>query len=528
MGDDQNGNNVAPNQNQPVNTQDEALENAKQGATNEINQKATEKNQVIENTTEATQEEKQLALNDVAHQQFNANNNINQANTTNDVTTAKNNGIAAIDAINVQARTRDAARNAVVQKVADQILTINNNPDATDEEKQDAVNQVHQTEQQALKDINAANTENEINGIQTQNVNAIGNVVPTSLAKPNAIAEVNQAAATQNGDIDTNQNATNEEKAVAKEQVDGLVKNATTNINDATNNQDVTQAKELGINQIKAVTPATTIKDDAKNELNQSADQIRNNNTNNYLDATTEEVNAANNQVDQIVNQGNTAIGAANTTEEVNEARDHGIQELQNIAPDVVKKPAARNEINQAFEQKKQAINDSNQSTTEEKNDAINVLVPRKNEADNNIDQALTNDEVSTAVTNGINQINDVTPSTDKKQQAKSTIAQDAENKKQLLNQDTNSTTEEHNAANANVDAAVTKANNDIDQAASNADVDNAVTTNQADINQIQQEAQVKPAAKAEIAQKVTDQEAVIQNTRGTTTEEKNEAQQAL
>ena len=32
MGDDQNGNNVAPNQNQPVNTQDEALENAKQGA----------------------------------------------------------------------------------------------------------------------------------------------------------------------------------------------------------------------------------------------------------------------------------------------------------------------------------------------------------------------------------------------------------------------------------------------------------------------------------------------------------------
>ncbi|RAC81769.1 YSIRK signal domain/LPXTG anchor domain surface protein, partial [Burkholderia multivorans] len=148
VGDDQNGNNVAPNQNQPVNTQDEALENAKQGATNEINQKATEKNQVIENTTEATQEEKQLALNDVAHQQFNANNNINQANTTNDVTTAINNGIAAIDAINVQARTRDAARNAVVQKVADQILTINNNPDATDEEKQDAVNQVHQTEQQ--------------------------------------------------------------------------------------------------------------------------------------------------------------------------------------------------------------------------------------------------------------------------------------------------------------------------------------------------------------------------------------------
>ena len=59
----------------------------------------------------------------------------------------------------------------------------------------------------------------------------------------------------------------------------------------------------------------------------------------------------------------------------------------------------------------------------------MNVLDPRKNEAYNNIDQALTNDEVANAVTNGINQINDVTPSIDKKQQAKSTIAQDADNK---------------------------------------------------------------------------------------------------
>ena len=116
---------------------------------------------------------------------------------------------------------------------------------------------------------------------------------------------------------------------MAKEQVNGLVQNTTTNINDASNNQDVTQAKKLGINQINAVTPATTVKDEAKAEVNQSAEQIRNNNTNNYMDATTEEINVANNQVDQIVNQANTAIGAANTTNEVNEARDHALQELQ-------------------------------------------------------------------------------------------------------------------------------------------------------------------------------------------------------
>ena len=86
---------------------------------------------------------------------------------------------------------------------------------------------------------------------------------------------------------------------------------------------------------------------------------------------------------------------------------------------------------------------------------------------------------------------------------SKTTIAQDADNQKQLINQDTNSTTEEHDAANAKIDQAVAKANNDIDQAATNNDVDNAVATNQTEINQIQQDAQVKPAAKAEIAQKL-------------------------
>ena len=528
VGADPNGNNIVPNNNQPVNAQDEALTVAKQNATDEINQKATDKNQLIGNDTESTQEEKQVALNDVAHQQFNANNNINQANTTNDVTTAKNNGIAAIEAINVQANTKPAARNAIVQKVADQILTINNNPNATNEEKQDAVNQVHNVEQQALKGINTANTENDINNIQNQNVTTIGNVVPTTNVKPDAIDEVNQAATTRNNEISANQDATAEEKAVAKEQVNGLITNTTNNINDAASNQDVTQAKELGINQIKAITPATTVKDTAKNEVAQAAQQQKNNNTNNFANATVEEVEAANNLVDNQVNQANINIGAADTTNEVNGEKDNAIQTIGNITPTVAKKAAARDAINQAFEQKKQEINNSNQSTTEEKTDALNLLTPKKTEVDNNIDQANRNAEVDNAVSNGINEFNQINPATDKKQQAKNTVQQTAEAKKNDINQDNNSTTEEHEAANAQVDEAVTTANNNIDNAAANADVDNAVNNAQTEINQVQQQAQVKPAAKAEITQKIQEQQGVIQNVQDSTTEEKAEATQAL
>ncbi|WP_422064576.1 DUF1542 domain-containing protein [Staphylococcus pasteuri] len=78
VGDSTNDNNVVAN-NQVDNAQNQTLNNAKQVATNEINQKATEKNQSINTTAEATQEEKQVALTDVEHQQFNANNNIQQA-----------------------------------------------------------------------------------------------------------------------------------------------------------------------------------------------------------------------------------------------------------------------------------------------------------------------------------------------------------------------------------------------------------------------------------------------------------------
>lgn len=527
VGDSTNDNNVVAN-NQVDNAQNQTLNNAKQVATNEINQKATEKNQSINTTAEATQEEKQVALTDVEHQQFNANNNIQQAASENDVTTAKNNGLTAIDNITVQTHAKEAARNAIVQKVADQILNINNNQNATNEEKAEAVNQVHNVEHQALKNINGANTQDEINNIQNQNVTSIGKVEPTTTVKPTAISEVNQAATEHNSTIDGNSGATTEEKAKAKEKVNGLVGITTYNINQSSSNQEVNQAKEFGINQINAITPETAVKDSANDEINQAAQQQKENNNNNYADATTEEKTEANNLVDSLANEAHTDIAAANTTDEVNNVKNNTVQALQNASTVVAKKPAARDQINQALSDRKQAINNSNQSTTEEKADAINQLDPKKAEIDNNINQATTNGEVSTAVTNGLNELNNIEPATVKKQQAKTTIAQDADNQKQLINQDTNSTTEEHDAANAKIDQAVAKANNDIDQAATNNDVDNAVATNQTEINQIQQDAQVKPAAKAEIAQKVTEQETVIQATRGTTTEEINEALQAL
>ena len=60
-----------------------------------------------------------------------------------------------------------------------------------------------------------------IPNIQNQNVTSIGKVEPTTTVKPTAISEVNQAATEHNSTIDGNSGATTEEKAKAKEKVNG-------------------------------------------------------------------------------------------------------------------------------------------------------------------------------------------------------------------------------------------------------------------------------------------------------------------
>ncbi|MEJ7276774.1 DUF1542 domain-containing protein, partial [Staphylococcus epidermidis] len=81
--------------------------------------------------------------------------------------------------------------------------------------------------------------------------------------------------------IDGNSGATTEEKAKAKEKVNGLAGVTTYNINHSSSNQEVNQAKELGINQINAITPETAVKDSANDEINQAAQQQKEHNNNN-------------------------------------------------------------------------------------------------------------------------------------------------------------------------------------------------------------------------------------------------------
>ena len=99
-------------------------------------------------------------------------------------------------------------------------------------------------------------------------------------------------------------------------------------------------------------------------------------------------------------------------------AQTGGIQALDNVNANVVKKQQAKESIRNTAEQRKQAIQNNDDATNEEK--VANQLVDAAiNKVNTNIDNANTNDQVDNAVNVGTQNINAITPATTVKTNAK-------------------------------------------------------------------------------------------------------------
>lgn len=115
---------------------------------------------------------------------------LNQANTNNEVDqaaiTAENN----IDAVQVDVVKKQAARDKITAEVAKRIEAVKQTPNATDEEKQAAVNQINQLKDQAFNQINQNQTNDQVDATTNQAINAIDNVEAEVVIKPKAIADI--------------------------------------------------------------------------------------------------------------------------------------------------------------------------------------------------------------------------------------------------------------------------------------------------------------------------------------------------
>ncbi|HDA0666455.1 TPA: LPXTG-anchored repetitive surface protein SasC [Staphylococcus aureus] len=498
---------------------DTATPVVKPNAKKAIRDKATKQREIINATPDATEDEIQDALNQLATDETDAIDNVTNATTNADVEIAKNNGINTIGAVVPQVTHKQAARDAINQATATKRQQINSNREATQEEKNAALNELTQATNHALEQINQATTNADVDNAKGDGLNAINPIAPVTVVKQAARDAVSHDAQQHIAEINANPDATQEERQAAIDKVNAAVTAANTNILNANTNADVEQVKTNAIQGIQAITPATKVKTDAKNAIDKSAETQHNTIFNNN-DATLEEQQAAQQLLDQAVATAKQNINAADTNQEVAQ----GTQNIVVIQPATQVKTDARNVVNDKAREAITNINATPGATREEKQEAINRVNTLKNRALTDIGVTSTTAMVNSIRDDAVNQIGAVQPHVTKKQTATGVLNDLATAKKQEINQNTNATTEEKQVALNQVDQELATAINNINQADTNAEVDQAQQLGTKAINAIQPNIVKKPAALAQINQHYNAKLAEINATPDATNDEKNAA----
>lgn len=494
-----------------------------QAAIAELDAKAQEKVTAAQQSKKVTQDEVAALVTKINNDKNNAIAEINKQTTSQGVTTEKDNGIAVLEQDVITPTVKPQAKQDIIQAVTTRKQQIKKSNASLQDEKDVANDKIGKIETKAIKDIDAATTNAQVEAIKTKAINDINQTAPATTAKAAALEEFDEVVQAQIDQAPLNPDTTNEEVAEAIERINAAKVSGVKAIEATTTAQDLERVKNEEISKIENITDSTQTKMDAYNDVKQAATARKTQNAT-VSNATNEEVAEA----DAAQKQGLHDIQVVKSKQEVADTKSKVLDKINAIQTQAKVKPAADTEVENAYNTRKQEIQNSNASTTEEKQAAYTELDAKKQEARTNLDAANTNSDVTTAKDNGIAAINQVQAATTKKSDAKAEIAQKASERKTAIEAMNDSTTEEQQAAKDKVDQVVVTANADIDNAAANADVDNAKTTNEATIAAITPDANVKPTAKQAIADKVQAQETAIDANNGSTTEEKTAAKQQV
>ena len=488
-----------------------------------IDAAARAKKEAIDQTPDATTEEKEAAKAKVDQAVTEAKAHINEAINNSGVDEAKTNGTNTINAIQPDVLKKAEARQAIDDAARVKKEAIDQTPDATTEEKEAAKAKVDQAVTEAKGHINEAINNSGVDEAKTNDTTTINAIQPDVLKKSEARQAIDDIARAKKEAIDRTPDATTEEKEAAKAKVDQAVTEAKGHINEAINNSGVDEAKTNDTTTINAIQPDVLKKSEARqaidNEVINKKTEIDNN-----VDATIEEKEAAKSKVDEAAVEAKNNINHTEINQAVDKAKEDGVTTVSHIQPNIVKKIAAKTAIDEVARIKKEAINQTPGATTEEKEAAKSKVDEAATEARNNINRALSNNDVDQVVHNSTASINNIQPDIVKKEQAKRGIDTQAKIKKAIIDQTSDATTEEKEAAKSKVDEEVTKAKHSIDQAVTNSDVDQAKDRGTVAINNIQPEVVKKETAKTSIDQIALTRKNIIDQTPDATTEEKEAA----
>ncbi|WP_019235959.1 SasC/FmtB family protein [Staphylococcus warneri] len=463
---------------------------ARQTLLNAINNK---KQEAIDNK-EATQDEKDMFINNLNNELNDLNKQITADNTNQEVATTKDNGLENINQIVFKPTVKQNARDAIQKLVDHQQDLINQANDATNEEKNSALDRLQNAANQLLTDINNATTNAQVNQIQTKSDALIPNILPHIVVKENARTMINQTVGNQDKIINGVEDATVEEKDTATNDVNIVANKAKNDINRLTDDTEVENTKNKAINDIEQILPSTKVKTDARDSLNQTS-ELKLNDLSLTPDATNEEINVAKALVEQLLNQALTQINQDKTTNQVNLTEQQGVKAINDVQVNVVKKNEARTAITNVEDNKSQLFNNNDEATTEEKEIALQQLKAAVNQYTNEVSSAHTNQNVADVLSKALKEIEQIMPNIEVKPAAIEALKQLSSQIKTQINETNEATLEEKDEAINQLEEALKNSIDTVDQSLTNAEVAKAKLEWETLIKSIKPLIKVKPEA---------------------------------
>ena len=459
-----------------------SLDKAKEAANQAIDQALDTKTKEINNAENIDQTTKDKLIKAATDAANTAKDAIEKSTTNDEATQAGQAGVDAITNVKVPSVTdsQNAAKEAIDDALNAKTKEINdaNNIDQTT--KDQLIKEATDAANNAKEAIDKVTTADAIKTAQDEGTTNINNVTVPSLedAKKAANKAVDEALTAQTEVINKANNLSDAEKKDLINQAATEANKAKENIETATTNNEAAQAGQAGVDAIKNIVPTSL--DTVKSDANKAIDDA--------LTKKLEEINSANNlttdEKTALTQEANTAadkakeeITNATTNDAVIEAQNNGVSAIDGIKvpTESAFKEAAKKAVADAATAKNNAIDASN-LTNEEKAALKQKVTEAQNAADQAIDNATTNAAVTEAQTNGVNAINGIeVPTTSAtKEQAITDLNAAVDDAKKAIDQDSNLTDEEKQAAKDQIDTDATKAQEAINNAKTNDDVKKA------------------------------------------------------
>ncbi|ADZ07539.1 hypothetical protein LAC30SC_07135 [Lactobacillus amylovorus] len=345
----------------------------------------------------------------------NAKQNIANATTPAEVTTAQDAGVNAIDKINVPTTSpvKDAANKAIDEALKNKTAAINKADNITDQEKQDLIKQATQAANTAHDNINKATTTPAVNTAQINGERAIADVTVPGLSdiKKESTDLINRTLDKKKDEINNASNLSNDEKQQLINAATNAANAAINNVNNAKTNDEAKQAADTGVKNIEDVKIPSLAS--AKNNANQAiADALKSKTAEikNASNLTDQEKQSLIDKVNKAADDATSAIKNATTDNAVKDAETKGLNEINGVTiPTLAEKQQAANvAIDQAAKAKKAEIAKALQAGNidQAKADSLNT------EVDNDVTNAMkaianatTNATVVVAQNDGIHKI---------------------------------------------------------------------------------------------------------------------------